>query len=103
MRLSDDELALLIVHSSGSRREVLLNHLRFQIRAKLQRRRPSPTGKCSAGRRVRVDDKGAMSSGYVYHLDVHGCGVPGYCEHTPIEWDAPSAEQRRYDALMATL
>lgn len=98
IRLSDDELHLLIAHSPpGPRRDILVNALKSELRWKLIRRLPARTGVCGHGSKVYVDEKG----GYVCH-DKRG-GVCNGGAGLDVVWDEPTPEVRRLRALIDSL
>lgn len=103
MNLTDDQVRALFVsdpHNESVRKELI-----WRTRLALLRRLPSPEGKCAGGYRVRLDDKGAMSSGYAYHVAANGMAA-SVCSHTDpstgaytgayaIQWDTNSPQRQR--------
>lgn len=88
MILREDELRVLIEHNAGdpNRQAVWIGELAYQRIAEIQRQLPNPTGLCSCGREVYIDQKGVYSSGYVFHSDDNSLS---HCGET---WDPDTPE-----------
>lgn len=108
MRLTDEQVRTL--YASDPSNESVKRELVYRTRMALLRRLPSLTGRCRAGHRVRLDDKGAMASGYAYHVAHNGMAA-SVCIHTDprtgaytgeyaIKWDEDSPERTRLLALL---
>lgn len=65
--LTDEQLRILLAHDPSNK--ALLKQLAWRTSQAAWRKLPSPEGTCGCGRRVRLDDKGAMSTGYWYHVE----------------------------------
>lgn len=71
----------------------VLHAIRENVLRGIERRIPARKGVCSAGHRVVMDEKGAMSSGYLLHAEGYGI-----CNHDLDHWDEPT---ERVAALQA--
>lgn len=94
IHLTDEQLVTLL--AAYPKDEKLLKEMKFRTRLKIVHELPSPTGTCSAGIPVILDDKGAYSSGYWVH--VYPEGMPnagrarGGCNHVDPKTGAYTGE-----------
>jgi hypothetical protein len=97
--LTDKQLCTLLA-ADPSNEQIRRDLTRRTIRAALKRL-PSPEGFCSAGYRVRLDDKGAYSSGHCYHYELPDRST---CFHgQEVEWDVDTPERAKIKNLIREL
>jgi hypothetical protein len=75
-----------------------LAEMRLRVERALVRAMPSPEATCAHGRIVRLDDKGAYSSAYWYHISDNSTCF----ERDPIP-EPPSPRKARMQAMLDSI